>query len=154
MGANENFDNFWTNLSDSVQCLVHVWMALILLSEEFIFVWKPNPALTSDTTRQFVGNPKISWTLNITFRTKSSYLLTVQSCVKVSETGWPGWEEGVKRKQTILQMLCGDHKWPCSKRVWGLTSPVNRIIDFKSDVDAIVAFELECHLNFFYDYLK
>ena len=41
-----------------------------------------------------------------------------------------------------------------SKKVWVLTSYVNRIIDFKSDGDAIVAFELECHLDFFDDYLK
>ena len=59
-------------LRNSVQCLVHVWVALILLSEEFIFVWKPK-----------------------------TFKLEHQSCVNVSETGCRGYEEGVKQKQTI-----------------------------------------------------
>ena len=82
-------------LSNSVQCLVHVWVALILLSEEFIFVWKSK--LEHQRHYQAMGSkPKDQFDLEhyLYFLNKIQLLI---DCAKFRQSVW-NWMERMRRR--------------------------------------------------------
>ena len=130
-GAIVNFDNFWTNLSDSVQCLVHAWVVMILLSEEFIFVWKPKTSkLEHQRHYQAMGSkPKDQFDLEhyLYFLNKIQLLI---NCAKLRQSVW-NWMARMRRRCQAKTNNTSN----IPRGFGGLTSYVNRIIDFKSDWD-------------------